>query len=58
MHDKKKKVVHRNKGNSANSSAEDVNAEQGNMITKKLLIAKWKPGVRVQMAYSESDGKF
>ncbi|KAI4467966.1 regulator of g-protein signaling loco [Holotrichia oblita] len=52
VHDKKKKPVIRNKGNSTNSSTEDVNADQGN---KKLLIAKFKPGVRVQMAYSESD---
>ncbi|KRT86723.1 hypothetical protein AMK59_2231, partial [Oryctes borbonicus] len=55
IHDKKKKQVNRNKGNSTNSSTEDVNADQGNLITKKLLIARWKPGVRVQMACSESD---
>ncbi|GJQ65961.1 hypothetical protein Trydic_g4058 [Trypoxylus dichotomus] len=53
MHDKKKKAVNRNKGNSTNSSTEDVNADQASM--KKLLIARWKPGVRVQMACSESD---
>ncbi|GLV40551.1 locomotion defects [Carabus blaptoides fortunei] len=53
MHERKKKMnVTRIKGNSTHSSVEDVTGEQA---TKKPLIAKWKAGVKLQVACSESD---
>lgn len=57
MNDRKKKLPHRNKGSSNNSSVEDVRSGDQNIgTTKKPLIAKWKPGVKLQMACSENDG--
>lgn len=54
MHERKKKLTAlRIKGNSTNSSIEDVTGEQ---VTKKPLIAKLKAGVKLQVACSESDG--
>lgn len=55
MHERKKKLnVLKAKGNSTNSSIEDMTGEQA---TKKPLIAKWKAGVKLQVATSESDGE-
>lgn len=57
MQDRKKKGIVR-RGNSNHSSREDIRGDQGNVICKKPLIAKLKAGVKLQVACSESDGKW
>ncbi|KAJ8930531.1 hypothetical protein NQ314_016644 [Rhamnusium bicolor] len=54
VHERKKKVIPRFKGNSNNDSAEDVQSEQSQI--KKPLIAKWKAGAnKLHVTCSESD---
>lgn len=58
MQDRKKKGIIARRGNSNHSSREDIRGDQGNVICKKPLIAKLKAGVKLQVACSESDGKW
>lgn len=51
LHDRKKKGLIHRKGNLA-----DIEAEQS--VCKKPLIAKLRAGVKLQVACSESEGKF
>lgn len=47
----------RNKGTSSLGSVEDLRSEYH---TKKPLIAKWKPGIKLHVTHktSEKDGKY
>lgn len=58
LHDRKKKIfigtASKSKESSVHSSIEDV---AGDNIMKKPIKAKWKPGVKLQIACSENDGK-
>lgn len=57
MHERRKKVHgSRSKAASSHSSAEDITNESA--VPKKPLKAKWKPGVKLQVACSESEGNF
>lgn len=56
MHERKKKNVLGRKGNSSHGSTEDIGGEPSNNAYKKPLIAKWKSGVKLHYACSESDG--